>query len=469
MTECNNIAIFAYSWAHPKQPRLDGYLNQFALTFGRLGIDVDVFLANQYVGKNGISGTNKYINFSKLDTRLRSKKYDLILSVNNALLTSKISSLRNQPVVSLIVDDFNHLFNHDQTGPYDQFTYADKILFSSHEHLKKLEQHNKNVSGRAIFLPTATSVENTKLKLPVSQKKYNISWVASLLDVSGITLLYQQCLGSPNREELLRHFVSVAREGGEFQYSKHVGGESIEALLEEHKWSKSFFEMQIQNLISNESRVSAADKLHKFGLKIFGNPEWISASGYHPKIFDTFQDGRDIASHDEVMDIYNSSKICINIPQIQTGAALPYRVIDILASDALLITNHHPNSDLFTIFGPNCPVITYKDMDELSNLCEYYLSHEAERINLVRQCNQMVKDGFDFKDRCRDILQSVNLRDAQDKSKQGTINYVDSREFIFLRNRAHAIIKSSLKRMVKDAFRLIPLSIRRSLISNLKD
>lgn len=170
MTECNKIAIFAYSWANSKQPKLDGYLNQFALTFGKLGIDVDIFLANQYVDRGGILGTNKHIDFRKLTARLRSKKYDLILSINNALLTEKIGSLLDQPVVSLVVDDFNHLFNHDHTGPYDQFIYADKILFSSHEHLKRLEQNNPHVIGNALFFPTATSTDNSQLKPAVFKK-----------------------------------------------------------------------------------------------------------------------------------------------------------------------------------------------------------------------------------------------------------------------------------------------------------
>lgn len=463
-----NMAIFAYSWSNHPYARLDIYLNQFAITFSKLGFNVDVYLANQYVERDGIYGLSKDVDIKKMNESIKSKKYKFILSINNALLTVRLEALRDSPVVSLIVDDFNHLFNHDCTGIYDQFVCADKILFSSYSHIKELEFNNSKLIGRVQFLPTATSVSNNALERSPPRKKYNISWIASLLDGSGFYLLYSRCVDYPERIMLLRRAIAVARKNREIPYDECIGQECLDSILKEHNWSRSFFEMQIQNLISNEARISVFEKLHEFGLAIFGNREWLTASVYHPNILNYFHDGGGISKHDEIMEIYNSSKICINVSQIQSGSALPYRVIDILASNALLITNYHPESDVFAIFGEDCPIVMYKNLEELSDLCKYFLSHEEERLKLVKKCNELVRSGFDFEDRCRDILNLVDLPAPNDGANFYNIQYINSFEFISALGVLKVRVKAILKKSVKSMFSLLPMALRRSLLINLK-
>jgi len=461
-----NIAIFAYSWSN-NYIKLDNYINQFVLNFQKIGYNIDVYIANQYVECDGIFGLNKNINIKKLNENIKSKKYKFVLSINNALLTCKLDSLRGQPVVDLIVDDFNHLFNHDSTGLYDQFIYADKILFSSHLHIKQLKLNNLGVVGRIYFAPTATSVTNKTLVHPPLPKKYNISWIASLLDTSGFILLCRKSIDSSHRIELLRNAIDITRRGGEISYDERIGGENLHSILLENGWSRAFFKMQIQNLISNETRVLVADKLSSLGLAIFGNYEWLNAVAYHSSILEDFRDGKVISSHDDIMEIYNSSKICINAPQVQSGSALPFRVMDIMASDALLITQYHPESDIFSIFGKECPVVMYKNLDELSELCEYYLSHEDERIRLVRLCNEMVRNGFDFRDRCLDILKLVGISAPSNQSMTGNIEYIDHFKFVFFSKKIKVFVKLLFIKLIKKMFFLIPLRLRRSLIINL--
>ena len=467
MATRENIAIFAYAWTSTPNVKLDNYLNEFASTFSDLGFYVDIYIANQYVESDGIVGFGQSFNLNKLNEKLKKKKYKFILSINNALLTKKLDSLRLQPVIGLIVDDFNHLFNHDKTGLYDQFEYADITLFSSYSHIKKLESNNSSVAGRLRFYPTATSVPIYSERRDLLPKIHNISWVASLLDASGYSLLCKRSVNNHDRLTLLKGAIDVVREGRQINYDCTIGAESISNVLKEHKWSRSFFEMQIQNLITNQNRVSVVDRLHGLGLSLFGNHEWMNAAAYNPNILKVYSDGRVISSHEDIMRIYNSSKICINMSQLQGGSALPYRVIDILASDALLITNYHPDSDAFRIFGKDCPIVMYKNLEELSALCEYYLLHEDERRILVTKCNEMVKNGFDFKNRCEDILGICGLPLGREVLSPGSVSYIDSNEFVFWSNKLNVRLKMMFKRLIKGVFSIIPLTLRRSLIVNL--
>ena len=146
---------------------------------------------------------------------------------------------------------------------------------------------------------------------------------------------------------------------------------------------------------------------------------------------------------------------------------MPFRVMDIMASDALLITQYHPESDIFSIFGKECPVVMYKNLDELSELCEYYLSHEDERIRLVRLCNEMVRNGFDFRDRCLDILKLVGISAPSNQSMTGNIEYIDHFKFVFFSKKIKVFVKLLFIKLIKKMFFLIPLRLRRSLIINL--
>lgn len=465
----SRIALFAGLVNYENGRRLDHYIGEMANHFALLGFGVDIYAANEYTRNGENYGLSKNINFTKLDTEINSKNYVMLLSINNALMTERLECLSKTPVIDLLVDDFNHLYKHDECSIYEQFNLAKFIVFSSHSHINRLEKNNPTIKGRVHFYPTATSVFNRSTEQLNLPKKYNIAWIATLLDVSGISLMFQRCIDSQDKVNLLRNAVQCVKDGRHIQYDERLGESSLGTIIAEYKWTKAHFEMQVQNLISNDSRITVANDLHRFGLHIFGNREWTSAAAYHPKIMDVYHDGGKISSHDDIMRIYNSSKICINASQVQTESALPYRVIDILASDALLITNYHPESDAFAIFGKDCPIVMYKDIDDLACLCEYYLSHEDERLALVEQCNDLVKNGFDFKDRCKDILNLAGVSCEDDLSDTGYLKYINSSTFIRTSVKIKVHLKSGVVRLVKYLLKIIPFSLRRSLLVNLRN
>lgn len=456
----NNIAIFAYNWSNPPYSKLDIYLDEFVKNFSKLGLGVDVYIANEYVKSGGLFGISSRVNVRKLDKYIASRNYKFIISVNNALLTKRIKSIKNQKVISLIVDDFNHLFNHDCSGLYDQFQYANDIVFSSFSHIEQLKLHNSNLHGSIHFLATATSPSTNSSKSYGQLKKHNISIVANLLDSSDFALGYRRCINSPKKTELLQRAVTAIRDNNPINYEDCIGDVRLGDILNELKWTKLYFEMKIQNLISNESRITITEKLDTLGLTLYGNDRWLAASAFYPKVLDYFHSGEIIASHSDIMEIYNSSKICINIPQVQTRSALPYRVIDILASDALLITQFHPESDLFTMFGKDCPVLMYKNLEELVSICNHYLSHEDERQLLINRCNALVETGFSFKERCLDLIKISNIDYEKNNNRTGEISYIDSFSMLTTFEKARIIYKKIRAHFKEHARRLAKHAVK---------
>jgi len=465
----NRIALFVGLANHDSGKKLDHYFSAMADNFAAIGFGVDIYAGHEYTRNASMYGLNENIDFSKLNTEINSKNYRMVLSVNNALLTKRLQCLSGISVVDLIVDDFNHLFKLDQCSIYEQFNVAKHIIFSSHSHINQLKINNTTIEDRVKFIPTATSVFKRLPEHLKSPKKYNIAWIASLLDASGFSRVLHLNIGLKDKINLLQNAVQCTKDGHPIQYDEQIGECSLDRLIAEYAWTRPYFEIQAQNTVSNDSRISIVNRLHKFGLHLFGNREWMSAAAYHPKIVDAYHDGRKISSHSDIMKIYNSSKICINVPQVQTNSALPYRVIDILASDALLITKYHPESDAFAMFGKDCPIVMYQDIDDLVRLCEYYLIHEEERLALVVRCNDLVKNGFDFNDRCKDILNLAGVFHENMISNTGYLNYINSGKFLRKSVKIKVQFKLSAVRLAKNLLKLIPFSLRRSLLINLQD
>jgi hypothetical protein len=102
-------------------------------------------------------------------------------------------------------------------------------------------------------------------------------------------------------------------------------------------------------------------------------------------------------------------------------------MIDVMASNALLITQHSETSDLHRAFGADCPVPTYSTLDELEALCLRYLADEEERRRLVAECNRLVATGFSFGERAQALLGILGLKGA---AAPGKVRKMDLRLFM---------------------------------------
>jgi hypothetical protein len=465
------LALLAYAW-NPNGT-LDAYISSFLETFLNLGIDVDVFLANRITQDLGIYGVGKNYDIKKFGDLAHSRKYDLALSFNNALLYSELKSQVSFPIITWIVDDFPHIFQHEGTEKiYEPFQACSTIIVSSTDTESRARKILPELGERIRFIPTATQVATDLLTRPHFEKKHNITLVASYLETAPATHLIRDSI----EKEGLYDAILTCLERLEIDYktdfdslTKTLG---LEAFLKEKNWPPTLLKNHLTNLLSNRERVEISARLQKLGLHVFGNSAWIEALSLRPEIGRVFQAGTKVSKHQELMDLYNSSKICINIPQIQGGPALPYRVMDILASDSLLITKYHPQSDAYHLFGPDCPIVTYKSQEELENLCAYYMAHDEERQKRVRSCNQLVAKGFSFRERALDLialhLPELALKLGTEKLTKGKSRFQNMDVLLTFAGRIRTVRLNLIKAAIR-AFILItlPNKIKRRKLASL--
>ena len=84
----------------------------------------------------------------------------------------------------------------------------------------------------------------------------------------------------------------------------------------------------------------------------------------------------------EMPIIFNQAGININTTSKPIRTGLPLRIFDILSCEGFVISNYQP--EIPELFSLGEEIIVYTSLDELKDLCAYYLDHEKERRDIAR-------------------------------------------------------------------------------------
>ena len=84
---------------------------------------------------------------------------------------------------------------------------------------------------------------------------------------------------------------------------------------------------------------------------------------------------------EEMPLIFHNSCINLNITSKGIRSGIPLRVFDILGCGGFLLTNYQ--TELAELFVPGEDLIVYDSIEDLSEKCSYYLSHESERKEIA--------------------------------------------------------------------------------------
>jgi len=140
--------------------------------------------------------------------------------------------------------------------------------------------------------------------------------------------------------------------------------------------------------------------LDRFDLKIWGY-EWEKARDPRFKncIMGIADNEKDLAK------VYNYSKININITVDQGIGSLNMRVFDCMASGGFLISDY--KSDFEELFDIEKETVTFKTLDELPGLVDYYLNNEEKRKEIARNARKKVLAEHSYMNRINFILETL--------------------------------------------------------------
>jgi hypothetical protein len=395
------LAFFGYAW-NPGG-HLDGYMQEAVNAYLALGFDVDIYLGN-YFTQTATIGFKDPGLLERLVRHVRAQDYVAAVSMNNSLIMAPIVDALGGRVISVIVDGFNHQFRHDP----DRFA-----AFRLPVHFAPIgSQFEREIlagapNARVTFLTPAT--EGMHFPRAETPLVYPISWIASLVTDENAETMVRKLMSDPRAYEVVRACLMAVAETGDLTEVMSVHDALISPVIEQVGFDFQTFEMVLQDMVTSRDRVEVVNRLAPHGLALFGNEAWAKAMVLGETAFQAFRPGPPVRTHQELLKVYNSSRLAVNLPQSFISESFQYRVLDVMSSNALLVTRRTPEPDIHRVFGPDCPVVMYDSLAELEAVCAHFLAHEDERAAKVAACNALVTEAFSFRSRVLDYLRLAGV------------------------------------------------------------
>lgn len=418
--------IVAFIHSFMPDGRLDPFMNGLVSGFLDCGANVHLILANDLVFSLGATNYAPYIDPRKVDRYVRSVKPDFIFSSNRAGICPSLIQNPPCPILTWFVDLIP--FMHHGGTAKDLFGKRDHVITSTSKNVSLVERDYPALKGRVHYMPFATNAEDFK-KRKRDAKDIPISFIGTFFYAAPILNL---CLHYKNDEVVYKKLLTLmgaCENSFDLDIEKEIDRLDLRELIQEKYLSPLDVKFAISNAISASSRFTVLTALADLGLHLYGTENWIHSMSFSTPLFRCFRAWDLVNTREKLIDIYQRSKISINISHQQAMGGLPYRIFDIMASDSMLLADEESRHDLELLFGKNCPVPLFRTPQEARALAEHYLKHEEERLEIVAQCQKLVATGFHFRDRARTMFDIAETALEKNPPK-GALIRVDRANFI---------------------------------------
>lgn len=105
----------------------------------------------------------------------------------------------------------------------------------------------------------------------------------------------------------------------------------------------------------------------------------------------------------EMPIIFHESKINLNPTAKSIRTGLPQRIFDIMGCGGFVLTNYQP--ELPNIFELGSEIVAYGSLEELKDLTNYYLTHDAQRQEIAYAGFEKVAQYYTYPVRLEQLLQ----------------------------------------------------------------
>lgn len=360
----------------------------------KCGNDILVFIPN-YFNKALYGSENelrKDVSENELRSSIRRFNPDLVITFNNATYY-KLLEITDCKVI---------IWNADTEFFWNQVGLMKKnkdryIFFSFSEHY--MEQAEKFLGfGKDQCFPVyqATNFKNISL-----EKDKNISFIGtpfgSTKDMWHIVKKFCGYKDLIKTMETIHKNPFVSKD----ELLQGISDISFQKEL------KKIPEIQYRNFYAPFDRYYVLMSVCELGLHLYGPEIW--------KCFDQFLCVLSAYFHDEVIfsakqneEIYNSSKLCLNVIHPQSAKGIPWRVPEVLATSGVLVSSYTPF--LKEKFQKYVDIPMFDSVYDCRQLCQKLLNDEKWREDIVAASNVAIDAEWRFESRFKQMEQIVGIK-----------------------------------------------------------
>lgn len=253
------------------------------------------------------------------------------------------------------------------------------------------------------YFPAATNGYCRKNKI-----KYNISFIGTnFLFLRHFAYHYDFV----NSKQLFNDIIEVSKTFDFAKDNNFIRFKDKYRHFNDDYYAKKVFEYFHYHTISGIERVKILGDLSDLGLHLYGLNTWRELLYYDLKLAECFNDVS-IYSFEDNMDIYNSSKISINISHEQAISGFSWRVMDIMASSSCLLMEKKKDWEI--LFGKYISdevknAIIYNNRYEVREKAIRLLNDEELRLKCVKECNEAIEKNGRWHIRFEKLLDELKI------------------------------------------------------------
>lgn len=393
------------------------YYDQFTKALSDAGNEVLVMTSDGII-KNGWSSNKHYSNVKegKLNNFIRDFNPDLVIAANNVLYRN-IQKIVDCPIVIFGADKAIGFADKQQIkANVDRYYF----IYETPDCGKQIEDLFNPKSSRMIMMPTATNIRAEDV-----QQDANISFIGTNFNFN---------------DKIKRYFLSINDEKivndfGKFydSYRKNSRG-GVENTLKELGFNADMLgkvgDSDFLNIISGNRRLQTLAAVADLGLELYGHDSWADVASYSFELMLSYKKKK-IVTAQQNQDLYNRSKLAINLSHEQALDNFSWRVRDIMASNACLVSDYRKNLDVY--FGKYVKIPTFTNPFEARDLCQKLLKDDSWRSDIVKGCQMAIEEEHRFCYRIKDMEQALGVK-LIDSEKNGSIKFFDFKDFVFESN-----------------------------------
>lgn len=393
-----NILLILHTYSANRE--LGSFAKELVKGFGNTGANIYVIKTNDLVDNLSARKYSKNINKKKFEHFFKKNKFDMVFTTNHGGVNDTLRKLvRGAPVISWMVD--RNPFMHNGYLSRTVFNSTDHLITSSTLNVPSLIEKFNMPKGQVHYLPFMTNPNSFNRK---RTKDINISFIGSyFLNERIISSAILKARGT-KYERPLAEIIALLEEDFDLNEERLIKEKGLSAFLIAQGVTIRGFKGAVGNTLSNRKRLEFLSAVSDLGLKLFGTKNLSELIAVSPNISACFDIDYFVSTRERLVDIYDRSKIGLNINHHQATSGLGYRVFDIMSSSAVLVSNYQKQSDLDILFGKNHPIPIYKSKEELREICQFLLLNEGERNAISEQCQKLIGNRHTFDQRAVDII-----------------------------------------------------------------
>lgn len=307
---------------------------------------------------------------------------DICFVFNNSFYD--LANVVHCPIVIYEVDSPRYYSNKENIrNKPDRYIY----FVVQQESVKTLIEEYNISENRIFCIPFFTEIYSDDSVVQTT----NISFIGSLFadNCCGVMQYFLNQAPSIEERQMMRRCLQELKVNPQITPTELV----YRCQITSEKVARCLDLKQLLMILSGERRIALLASLEELGLDLYGTNGWGSKYYYNTALNLVYND-KQVYSIKHNQDIYNASKIGISVSHYQAVSGFPWRVMDVMASNACLVSDYH--SDFKDLFG-NVPVPIYSSDREAYDICKQLLEDESRRRDIVLQCQDVINAKYRFK------------------------------------------------------------------------